>query len=67
MATKSIITCDLCKEEIVSSETMIEFSAAIYVSGMATAKFDIAQFCGRKCVLEAVNGLMNGTADASRT
>lgn len=62
MATRTIVTCDLCGKEIKPNERLIEFSAARYRDGMAAAKFDKMEFCSDGCVLTAVRGLLNGAA-----
>jgi hypothetical protein len=60
MATRTIVTCDLCKQEIKAGERVIEFQAARRQGGPIAAKFDWSEFCSEGCALAAVRGLLNG-------
>lgn len=68
MARRTVVTCDLCKQEIVPGTRTIYLSATRWepagpgVGGgcVAAAKFDVAEFCGEGCALAAVRGLLNG-------
>ena len=73
MATKTIVTCDLCGQEIVPGQRIVRFSASRWsdMHGYGSphdgdyvplAKFDMSEFCGDGCVLAAVRGLLNGAA-----
>lgn len=70
MATRTIVTCDLCKEEIKPGHRIVYFSATRWAAagpgagGGVTplAKFDVGEFCSDACVLAAVRGLLNGAA-----
>lgn len=69
MATRTIVTCDLCKAEIKPGERLINFSATRYHSeypygrdgSNIVAKFGMQQFCSDACVINAVRGLLNGS------
>lgn len=63
MATKTIVTCDACGQEITSATTPIYFSAMRWeaVGGRKIEGFDGSEFCGRQCVIAAVNALLNGS------
>lgn len=70
MATRTIVTCDLCKKEIKPGERVIYFSAtrwstlSLFADApdpcIVEAKFDTSEFCSDGCVLTAVRGLLNG-------
>jgi hypothetical protein len=60
VATRTIIQCDACGVEIKEPSRMIEFTATLFRHDVAVEKFDISQFCGRQCVINAVNALLNG-------
>jgi hypothetical protein len=60
MATKTIVTCDACGDEM-DPTRMIEFAAALWRDGVTVEKFDVSQFCGQQCVINAVAALLNGT------
>lgn len=70
MATRTIVTCDLCHAEIKPGARVISFSAIRYADTgnewppkeMAHTKFDRSEFCSDGCALNAVRGLLNGTA-----
>lgn len=64
MATKTIVTCDLCKEEIKPGARNIRFGAKRYYDqGIGImAQFEISEFCSDACVINAVRGLLNGAA-----
>lgn len=63
MATRTIVTCDLCKAEIKPGERLIYFGAKrLDEDGYPIADFERNEFCSDACVLAAVRGLLNGTA-----
>lgn len=63
MARRTIVTCDLCKEEITNPERLITLSAALLTqAGGIAAKFEHAEFCSQGCALAAMRALLNGAA-----
>lgn len=67
MATRTIVTCDHCKEEIKPGERILYFSAIRWAPPDVSAgggcvegeKFGLSEFCSDACVIGAVRGLLN--------
>ena len=74
MATNTIVTCDLCKEEIKPGARIVRFSAMRYTDPKVERpgwipgayvpefRFEMSEFCSDACVINAVRGLLNGNA-----
>lgn len=63
MATRTIVTCDLCNQEIKPGERTVYFTAGrCDRHGSPVAEFAVSEFCSDACVINAVRGLLNGAA-----
>jgi hypothetical protein len=60
MATKTITTCDLCKQEILGRQPIYLSVTRFDEEHVAVAEFLDREFCGEGCALAAVRGLLNG-------